>query len=101
MCLRREWRVQRDHGCFARERLRVAILDAIFLCPFRQRIWIVSEYFHPESAQNLRGNATDLAGSENAGGFSMQIETDQTAQGEVCIAHPIVGAGDLAVERKQ
>ena len=79
----------------------VGVFDPIFFRPLGRGEWIVSQHAHPEAAENLRGRFADFAGAENAGGFAMQIEADQPVEGKIQIAHAVVGARDLAIEREQ
>ena len=39
---------------------------------------IEGENLHPEATKNLGDQTTDLPGADDAGGFAVQIETDET-----------------------
>ena len=42
----------------------------------------------------------DVPGSDDADGLVLEVESDQPVEAEVVIAHPVVGAGDVAVDAK-
>jgi len=101
MRLGRERGVQRDHFALARERFRVGVFDTVLLSPFGRRIQVEGQHAHPEPAQDLRGDAADLARADNAGGLAVQVKADEAIERKVKIMDAVVGARDFAIEREQ
>ena len=62
----REQLIERDVG------------DAVGCRPIGRLDRIEGENLHPEATKNLGDQTTDLPGADDAGGFAVQIETDET-----------------------
>ena len=69
--------------------------------PIGRGKWIEGEHLQPESAQDLRSNAPDFAGTENTGSLAVQVEADKPAEREVEVMHAVTCARNLAIEREQ
>jgi hypothetical protein len=53
-----------------------------------------------ETLHDLRHDLTNLAGSDNANRATTHIETHQAVECEVTLAHSVVGAMDVSIERQ-
>ena len=54
----------------------------------------------PEVPQQAGDDRTDLAGADHCGGLARHVEPDQPVEREVAVAHAVVGAMDVPVERQ-
>ena len=98
VCLGRQRHVQRNDFGFARERFCIGVFDARFGGPIRDWKWIISQHSHPETAQYVSDDASDLSGADDASGFAMKIETDQPIERKIQVVHTVVRARDFSIE---
>jgi hypothetical protein len=73
-------------------------LDAVGRGPRLVGAGIVRHDPHAEAAEDLRSHPADAAGAHDATGLAVEVEADQASQGEVLLAHAVVGPVDAAVE---
>ena len=95
--IRRERAVQRNDITAAVQFLQGYILRA----PLPHRIIgnrIEGENLHPETGNHIDENPPDPPGSYHPRRFPVNIEAQKTVQGEVPLAHPIVGPVVPAVQ---
>ena len=68
--------------------------------PIRDSGRVESQHAHTEPFEDLRGDAPDLSGADDADGFAVEIESHQAVEREVELAHPVEGAVSFPIERE-
>ena len=69
--------------------------------PFRIWFRIAGEHIHPESAEDLRRDPTDLPCADDPGGLPVEIEPDEAIERKIVIPDAGVGQVDLAIQGQQ
>src|SRR6266540_966890 len=97
--LRRQRAVQRDD---VRSGEEMRARHIVHTQPLTVGVWkrIVRQKSTTETFHNLRYDSADFACADDAHGPAMQIETQQSVEGEITFAYAGVGAVYLAVERQ-
>ena len=99
--LGRERCVQGDDVALSSERAGVGVFDAVLPRPLDRWKRIERQHPHAEPPQDLRGDAADSSGAENAGGLAVKIESDEAIEREIEVVHAIARPGNFAIESEQ
>ena len=91
--------VQRDDVRPREQFVQFEVLDA-GRSTFSIWNWIECHDWTTESDQNLRNHGSNFACANDAGRFPVKVESEQTIERKIALAHAIVGAMQFAVQRE-
>jgi hypothetical protein len=98
---RSERRVERHDVARLQQARERGVLAADRIGPRLVGIGVGEEQAGVEAAEDLRRDATDAPRSDDANRLSREVETEQSPEREVLLAHAVERSVDLAVQRQQ
>ena len=97
--VRRERAVQRDDVAALPELVEAHVADPEFQETLID-VGIVGDHLAPEVPRQPGDERSDPSGADDADGLAGEVEADKPVEGEVAVAHPVVGLVDATVQRQ-